>query len=163
MCEICHTRSRAGVRRLQPTADRACNRVLRQNPGVLLIRMVYMMTTQITLLGCGLMGAPMARRLRAAGFPLTVWNRTRHKAAALEAAGAVVADSPAQAVANADIVITMLEHGGVVQNVLFDQADAACHGLRRGTLLIDMGSILPEQAQSPTAHREAETAKAHRG
>jgi len=117
--------------------------------------MVYMMTTQITLLGCGLMGAPMARRLRAAGFPLTVWNRTRHKAAALEAAGAVVADSPAQAVANADIVITMLEHGGVVQNVLFDQADAACHGLRRGTLLIDMGSILPEQAQDHARRLQA--------
>jgi len=105
------------------------------------------MTTQITLLGCGLMGAPMARRLLAAGFPVTVWNRSRHKALALEADGASVADSPARAVARADIVITMLEHGGVVQEVLFDMPEAACHGLRGGTLVIDMGSILPEQAQ----------------
>lgn len=106
------------------------------------------MNTHISLLGCGLMGAPMARRLLAAGYPLTVWNRTRFKAEALAEAGARVADTPAEAVARADIVITMLEHGGVVQTVLFDGPDAAVHGLRAGTLVIDMSSILPEQAQA---------------
>ncbi len=70
---------------------------------------------RIALLGCGLMGAPMSRRLLAAGYPLTVWNRTRAKAEALAEAGATVADTPAAAVAQADLVITMLEHGGVVK------------------------------------------------
>jgi 2-hydroxy-3-oxopropionate reductase len=104
---------------------------------------------QLSLLGCGLMGAPMARRLLGAGHPLTVWNRTRSKAEALQAAGARVADTPAQAVAQADIVITMLEHGGIVEQVLFDPAlPGALSGLRPGTLVIDMSSILPEQARA---------------
>lgn len=103
---------------------------------------------QISLLGCGLMGAPMSRRLLAAGHSLTVWNRTRAKAEALAVDGAQVADTPAQAVAQADIVITMLEHGGVVEDVLFNpDLPGAAFGLRPGTLLIDMSSILPEQAQ----------------
>jgi len=105
-------------------------------------------TTQISLLGCGLMGTPMSRRLLAAGYPLTVWNRTRAKADALAADGARVASTPAEAVAQADIVITMLEHGGVVEDVLFNPAlPGAATALRQGTLVIDMSSILPEQAQ----------------
>ncbi|HET6789102.1 MAG TPA: NAD(P)-dependent oxidoreductase, partial [Aquabacterium sp.] len=93
----------------------------------------------------------MSRRLLAAGYPLTVWNRTRAKAEALADAGARVAATPADAVANADIVITMLEHGGVVHDVLFGACDnasasAASH-LRPGTLVVDMSSILPEQAR----------------
>ncbi len=95
------------------------------------------------------MGAPMARRLLAAGHSLTVWNRTRAKAEALAADGARVADTPREAVREADIVITMLEHGGVVEQVLFDPAmPGAAGGLKPGALLVDMGSILPEQARS---------------
>jgi 3-hydroxyisobutyrate dehydrogenase-like beta-hydroxyacid dehydrogenase len=102
----------------------------------------------ITLLGCGLMGQPMSRRILAAGFPLTVWNRTHTKALSLAPHGAQVADTPAQAVAQADLVITMLEHGGVVSDVLFDPAlPGAATGLRPGTLVVDMSSILPEQAR----------------
>ena len=107
--------------------------------------------TQIALLGCGLMGTPMARRLLAAGYPVTVWNRTRSKAESLIADGARVAPSPSRAVAKADIVILMLEHGDVVENVLFNSAlPGAAAGLRPGTLVVDMSSILPEQAQSHT-------------
>lgn len=108
---------------------------------------------QISLLGCGLMGAPMARRLAAAGFPLTVWNRTRAKAQALANTGARVANTPRDAVVGAGIVITMLEHGGVVGEVLFGggscaPGDAALPGLAPGALVIDMSSILPEQARA---------------
>ncbi|MBA4108048.1 MAG: 2-hydroxy-3-oxopropionate reductase [Leptothrix sp. (in: Bacteria)] len=104
--------------------------------------------TKLAVLGCGLMGAPMARRLIAAGFSVTVWNRTRAKAESLQSAGALVADSPALAVAQADIVITMLEHGKVVEEVLFGLGpDSAGAALRPGALLIDMSSILPEQAR----------------
>lgn len=114
---------------------------------------------QISLLGCGLMGAPMARRLAAAGFPLTLWNRTRAKADALADTGARVAATPREAVTGADIVITMLEHGGVVGEVLFGgegcaAAEAARAGLSRGALVVDMSSILPEQARDH-AHRLA--------
>lgn len=91
------------------------------------------------------MGTPMARRLLDAGHPLTVWNRTPAKAEALAPFGARVATSPQDAVRDADIVITMLEHGGVVEEVLFGHGAAT--GLKRGALVIDMSSILPEQAQ----------------
>ncbi|MES2090943.1 MAG: NAD(P)-dependent oxidoreductase, partial [Pseudomonadota bacterium] len=78
----------------------------------------------------------------------TVWNRTRSKAQALQAAGAVVAPTPAEAVSQADIVITMLEHGDIVRQVLFDPAlPGAALGLKCNTLVIDMSSILPEQAR----------------
>lgn len=102
----------------------------------------------VSLLGCGLMGTPMARRILAEGFPLTVWNRTVSKAEALAPFGAKVANSPAEAVAKADVVITMLEHGGVVSDVLFDpDLPGAAAAMRPGTLVIDMSSILPEQAR----------------
>ena len=104
--------------------------------------------SHIAWLGCGLMGQPMARRLLAAGHPLTAWNRSREKAAALLSDGATVADTPAEAVAQADIVVTMLQDGQAVHEVLFGLGEAsAVHGLRPGTLFIDMGSILPEQAR----------------
>ncbi|MCC7544544.1 MAG: NAD(P)-dependent oxidoreductase [Aquabacterium sp.] len=105
--------------------------------------------TTISLLGCGLMGTPMATRLLNHGYTLTAWNRTRSKADALAAKGARVADTPAKAVVDADIVITMLEHGGVVEDVLFNPAlPGASLGLKAGALVIDMSSILPEQAQA---------------
>lgn len=106
-----------------------------------------MTTLNIAWLGCGLMGAPMVRRLLGAGFSVTVWNRTATKAQALQADGAQVAATAAQAVAQADLVFTMLEHGGAVEQVLFDGPAAACVGLRAGALVIDMSSILPRQAQ----------------
>ena len=59
-----------------------------------------------------------------------------------------MADTPAAAVAQADLVITMLEHGGVVNEVLFSpDLPGAAQGLRPGSLVVDMSSILPEQAQ----------------
>jgi 2-hydroxy-3-oxopropionate reductase len=91
------------------------------------------------------MGAPMARRLLAAGFAVTAWNRTRAKAEALAADGARIAATPAEAVAGADAVITMLESGPVVTTVLFEGGAAAA--ARPGALFIDMSSIPPSLAR----------------
>ena len=101
--------------------------------------------TRIAVLGIGMMGFPMARRLCEAGCTVSVWNRSRAKAERLQPFGATVADSPADAVAQADVVITLLEHGGVVEDVLFQQGTTA--GLRPGTLVVDMSSIQPHQAR----------------
>jgi 2-hydroxy-3-oxopropionate reductase len=104
--------------------------------------------SHIALLGCGLMGQPMARRLLAAGHTLIAWNRTRAKAEALLPDGASVASTPAEAASQADVVITMLQDGAAVRSVLFDSGNAsAIRTMRAGTLFIDMGSILPEQAR----------------
>ncbi|RZT97806.1 NAD(P)-dependent oxidoreductase [Rivibacter subsaxonicus] len=104
---------------------------------------------RITLLGIGLMGLPMARRLLAAAMPLTAWNRTPSKALPLQTEGAHIAASAAEAVAEADIVITMLEHGGIVREVLTDGGVLAA--LRPGALFIDMSSIQPAQAREHAA------------
>jgi 3-hydroxyisobutyrate dehydrogenase len=64
--------------------------------------------SSVALLGLGTMGHGMANNLLKAGFPLTVWNRTRAKAEPLGALGAIVAENPADAAKNADIVIAML-------------------------------------------------------
>ena len=107
----------------------------------------------IAFLGIGLMGGPMARNVLRAGFPLTAWNRSRAKAAALEAEGATVADSPAEAVRGADIVILMLENGPVVTDVTFGQGAAAA--MRRGAVMVDMSSIKPAEAQDHAARLAA--------
>src|SRR4051794_5707257 len=62
----------------------------------------------VALLGLGTMGHGMAMNLLKAGFPLTVWNRTRAKAEPLAQTGATVAESSAGAAKNAAVVIAML-------------------------------------------------------
>ncbi|MFT4793535.1 MAG: 2-hydroxy-3-oxopropionate reductase [Paracoccaceae bacterium] len=103
----------------------------------------------VAFLGTGLMGAPMARNILKAGFAVTVWNRSRAKAEALEADGAQVADTAAAAVAGADFVITMLSDGGAVADLLFTQGVAAA--MKPGAAVIDMSSIKPAEATDHAA------------
>ena len=100
----------------------------------------------IALLGTGLMGYPMARRLCEAGHTVQVWNRTRAKAEGLAAFGASVHDTPTAAAQNSEFVITMLEHGPVVEEVLFVLGVAGA--MKPGTVLIDMSSIKPAEART---------------
>lgn len=97
----------------------------------------------IAFLGIGLMGKPMATRLLQAGYEVTVWNRTRSKADELAPLGAKVTDQAAVAVRTADIIITMLEAGPIVAQVI----DAALPGLRRGAIVVDMSSTRQSEAQ----------------
>lgn len=97
----------------------------------------------LAFLGIGLMGKPMATRLLQAGYRLHAWNRSRAKVEALASLGAQIADTVFDAVCNADIVITMLEAGPIVADVL----DQAWTGLRPGTLVVDMSSTRQSEAQ----------------
>ena len=103
----------------------------------------------VALLGTGTMGAGMARNIAAAGIPLRVWNRTRAKAEPLAEAGAEVADSPAEAVRDADIVLTMLFDADSVEATLAE----ARAGLRQGAVLLQQSTVGVEGAD-----RLAETA-----
>lgn len=114
---------------------------------------------RVALLGTGLMGAPMARRLIGGRLHLTVWNRNLAKAEALGADGARVAGSAAEAVADADVVITMLENGDAVTEVLFG-AHGAADALKPGALVIDMSSIPPSIARDH-AQRLAASGRRH--
>ncbi|MEC4723534.1 NAD(P)-dependent oxidoreductase [Noviherbaspirillum sp. CPCC 100848] len=98
---------------------------------------------KIAFLGIGLMGKPMAMRLLKAGHALTAWNRTREKADALAAFNARIADNISGAVSEADLVITMLEAGPIVGDVLGQAMDY----LKPGALVIDMSSTRQSEAQ----------------
>jgi reactive intermediate/imine deaminase len=89
----------------------------------------------IAFLGLGRMGALMAGRLVDAGHKVTVWNRTPK-----ELPGAQVASSPTAAVADADLVVTMLSDPSAVDEV----ARAALPGLRPGSVFVEMSTIGPE-------------------
>jgi len=106
-------------------------------------------TAKIAFLGTGLMGSHMARNILKAGFSLTAWNRTLAKAQALIADGADVPATAAEAIAEADIVITMLSDGPTVHDLLFDQELAAA--MKAESLLIDMSSIKPSEARTHAA------------
>ena len=92
--------------------------------------------------GIGLMGLPMCRRLLAAGYPLTVWNRSPDKCAELVAAGARLANSPAELCAAADIVMLCLADTRAVRKVVF-AADGIAQTAKPGQLLVDFSSVEP--------------------
>ena len=85
----------------------------------------------------------MARRLLQAGYSVTVWNRTHSKAQVLRAAGADAPESLLDAVAGAQVVISMLEAGPVVEQVLQDASPA----LAPATIWVDMSSTKQSEAQ----------------
>jgi 2-hydroxy-3-oxopropionate reductase len=98
----------------------------------------------LAFLGIGLMGKPMATRLARAGFSVRAWSRSPDKAEALRAVGAVPQLELAGALAGADIVISMLESGPVVAQLI----DAALPALTPGALWIDMSSTQKGEAQA---------------
>jgi 3-hydroxyisobutyrate dehydrogenase len=97
--------------------------------------------------GIGLMGLPMCRRLLAAGYPLTVWNRNPAKCAALVEAGARQVATPAELCQHADVVMLCLADTAVVREVVFGKAGIA-EGAKKAQLLVDFSSL------EPTATRE---------
>ncbi|MFT4242520.1 MAG: NAD(P)-dependent oxidoreductase [Acidovorax sp.] len=104
---------------------------------------------RIAVLGIGMMGRPMARRLREAGHEVHAWNRTRAKAKALAEFGIAIHDTPADAVRHADVAVSLLENGPVVGQVLFDAG--AAQAMQPGALFIDMASIQPREARDHAA------------
>ena len=110
---------------------------------------------RVGIIGLGIMGAPMARNLLRAGHPLTVYTRTRARAAGLLADGAAWADSPAALAAAVDAVVTMLPDTPAVEAVMAGP-DGVLAGARAELLAIDMSTIDPAAARA-LAERAAET------
>lgn len=96
----------------------------------------------VALLGTGTMGAGMARNIARAGMPLRVWNRTHDKAEPLAEVGATVAATPAEAVRDADIVITVLFDADSVATVMQQAREA----LSPGTLWVQQSTVGVEGA-----------------
>jgi 3-hydroxyisobutyrate dehydrogenase len=93
------------------------------------------------LLGTGIMGSAMARNLLAAGHRTTVWDRSDAATATLAAAGAQVAGSPAEAVRDAQVVITMLPTADIVESVMFPSVTQT---FLTGAVWAQMGTIGPD-------------------
>lgn len=104
------------------------------------------MKQKVAILGVGLMGEPMGRRLLLAGkYQVSVWNRTAGKCRALVAQGARLALTPVDAAQDAQFVIIMLADGPAVEGVLFGQG--VDKNLKAGATVVDMGSNSPATAR----------------
>jgi len=108
------------------------------------------MATRVGFIGLGLMGRPMGLNLLKAGFPLTVWNRTRARTEALAAAGAAVAASPREVAERSDLVVTIVSDPPALEGVLWG-AEGVLGGLKRGALLIDSSTVSPALARRVAA------------
>ena len=96
--------------------------------------------TRVALIGLGLMGSGMARRLLGAGFPLAVFNRNRERAAPLGAEGAHVAATPREAAARADIVLSMVADDAASRAVWLGE-NGALAGTAPGAVLVECSTL----------------------
>ncbi|CAM3219147.1 3-hydroxyisobutyrate dehydrogenase [Sporolactobacillus spathodeae] len=104
-----------------------------------------MVKQKIGFIGTGVMGQGMIRNLMKHGFILQVYNRTKSRAEALFAEGAVWKDSPAEAATGADVVITMVGYPKDVEAVYFD--NGILEHATSGAFLIDMTTSSPQLAE----------------
>lgn len=96
----------------------------------------------VALLGLGTMGHGMAGNLLKAGFPLTVWNRTRSKAEQLAPLGAAIADTPAEAAKNASVTIVMVADNDASRAAWLG-TDGALAAMPAGSVAIDCSTLSP--------------------
>jgi 3-hydroxyisobutyrate dehydrogenase len=108
--------------------------------------------TRVAVLGTGIMGSAMARNLLRAGLAVTVWDRSPEATAGLEREGARAAGSPAEAVRDADVVITMLPTAAVVESVMF--GDRVAEAFTPGAVWAQMGTIGVEATEQTAARLE---------
>ena len=97
----------------------------------------------VGFIGLGIMGLPMAGHILKAGYPLTVYNRTRSKTRSLEADGAAVAASPREVAENSQMIITMVSDSPDVQEVVAGP-EGVLDGIRPGSVVMDMSTISPQ-------------------
>ena len=112
--------------------------------------------TPLGFIGLGIMGAPMSRRLLAAGYPLTVWNRSPDKAEPLIAEGARDGQSAAGVAAAAEIVFTCLTDTKAMEAAVFGENGIA-QGAQPGSVLVDFSSIAPDATREMAQRLERET------
>lgn len=109
-------------------------------------------------IGTGRMGLPLARRLLAAGVPVSAWNRTRSKAEPLAADGATVVDRIAD-LACCDVVFTMVAASADLEEVVIGPEGLLSDGVRRPDVIVDCSTVSPEtsaRVRAAVAERDAD-------
>ncbi len=99
-----------------------------------------MLNPRVAILGLGIMGSGMARRLLSRDYVLTVFNRNREKAKPFVSAGASLADSPREAASKAEIIISMVADDAASQAV-WQGAEGALAGASPGSVLIESSTL----------------------
>ena len=97
---------------------------------------------KIAFIGLGKMGIPMSQNLIKKGYSLTVYNRTKDKTKPLADAGAKVANSPKEAAAGADVIVSMIADDTALHQVSIDP-NGAFEGAKAGAIYIDMSTVSP--------------------
>lgn len=103
------------------------------------------LATRVGWIGTGVMGRSMARHLASAGYPTTVYSRTREKAAGALEAGAAWADSPRAVAEASDVVFTMVGFPRDVREVYLSDAGVMA-GIAAGAIVVDMTTTEPTLA-----------------
>ncbi len=105
---------------------------------------------EVGYVGLGVMGSAAVHRLLAAGYEVTVWNRTRAKAEPLLEAGARWADTPREVAERSEVIFTMVTNTAAVQAVT-EGPDGIIAGLRPGKVYVDMSTASPANTRALAA------------
>lgn len=98
---------------------------------------------KITILGTGAMGSRIARNFLNAGFDVTIYNRSSERTESLRANGAKAANSPKEAVAEADFVLSIVRDVEASREVWLAGTTGAIHGLKKNTVAIESSTVTP--------------------
>ncbi|AUU84845.1 NAD(P)-dependent oxidoreductase [Leclercia adecarboxylata] len=112
---------------------------------------------RIGLLGTGLMGQPVARRLVAAGYSVTVWNRSQEKALQLASAGVKIEQSASQLLADSELIICLLSDATACDEVIFNHDSLQYIG--PDTIILMMSTLSPDIVVEQA--RKAHSVQAH--
>lgn len=107
-------------------------------------------TLSVAVLGTGIIGAAVARNLSRKGFDVRAWNRTAEKARALTADGVKACDAAADAVHDADVVVTVLKDGPAVSEAMA----AALPGLRKEAVWLQLSTVGSEEIETLASFAE---------
>ncbi|MDK2985998.1 MAG: hypothetical protein PWQ96_1641 [Clostridia bacterium] len=108
--------------------------------------------------GLGRMGIPMSKNLLNAGYPVTVYNRTKEKTKELADIGADVADSPKEVAEKCDVVISMISSDTALKAVFIGE-EGVVKGVKESTILVDMSTVSPEASAEVNEAAEAKGCK----
>jgi 3-hydroxyisobutyrate dehydrogenase len=109
---------------------------------------------RIGFIGLGIMGRPMCKNLIQAGYPMTVWNRSRDGIEAAVGCGAAEAGSAREVAERSDVVITMVSDSPDVRQVALGE-DGLIHGAKPDSVVIDMSTISPSVTREIAAALQA--------
>jgi 3-hydroxyisobutyrate dehydrogenase len=111
---------------------------------------------RLGLVGLGIMGAPIAQRLRDQGYPLTVWNLEPEFFDRVKDSGATLAQSPAEVWEAADVVLVCVLGDDAIESVCFGDAGFVAAGKGAG-ILIDLSTTSPDATLELGARFKEET------